>query len=279
MVSIGQGGGHNGNGGRGTRNKALDIKSKLIRPSPGKSPLATLNKSLAPTPSTVINPDTTPVSRRIDELNVHPEDEDYDYDSAPTLDIKNKSNKPILNKSLAPTSSPVINPDTTPDSGASMFESETGEEEPIEKDKDKDKDKEKTTKKPIPNYAVGQDDEVPGLDWSEEDYSYEETNTASGTSSAPTLDIKNKSNKPKLNKNKALTSSTVIKPASAPESGGSMFESETGEEEPKDKAKGKRLPGAHFKLSKNVCLFYLALHFQVKTTRRRRNRPSILEKK
>ena len=177
MVSIGQGGGHNGNGGRGARNKALDIKSKLIRPSPGKSPLATLNKSLAPTPSTVINPDTTPVSRRIDELNVHPEDEDYDYDSAPTLDIKNKSNKP------------------------------------------------------------------------------------------------------KLNKNKALTSSTVIKPASAPESGGSMFESETGEEEPKDKAKGKRLPGAHFKLSKNVCLFYLALHFQVKTTRRRRNRPSILEKK
>ena len=176
MVSIGQGGGHNGNGGRGARNKALDIKSKLIRPSPGKSPLATLNKSLAPTPSTVINPDTTPVSRRIDELNVHPEDEDYDYDSAPTLDIKNKSNKPILNKSLAPTSSPVINPDTTPDSGGSMFESETGEEEPD----DKDKDKENTTKKEMPNYAQ-EEGEVPGRDWTEEEYSDEETTTASAT--------------------------------------------------------------------------------------------------
>ena len=137
MVSIGQGGGHDGNGGRGTRNKALDIKSKLIRPSPGKSPLATLNKSLAPTPSTVINPDTTPVSRRIDELNVHPEDEDYDYDSAPTLDIKNKSNKPILNKSLASSSSTVVKPASAPESGDSMFESETGEEEPTDKDKGK----------------------------------------------------------------------------------------------------------------------------------------------
>ena len=78
---------------------------------------------------------------------------------------------------------------------------------------------------------------------------------------------KNKSNKPKtFNKSLSQTSSTVVNPASAPESGGSMFESETGEEEPIDKDKGKRFPGAHFKLSKNFCLFYLALHFQVKTT-------------
>jgi len=172
LVSIGQGGGHNGNGGRGTRNKALDIKSKLIRSSPGKSPLATLNKSLSPTPST------------------------------------------------------VINPDTTPDSGGSMFESETGEEEP--KDKDKDKDKEKTTKKPMLNYAM-EEDEL-NVHPEDEDYDYD---------SAPTLDIKNKSNKPILNKSLASSSSTVVKPASAPESGGSMFESETGEEEPKDKDKGK----------------------------------------
>ena len=48
--------------------------------------------------------------------------------------------------------------------------------------------------------------------------------------------------------------------------GGSMFESETGEEEPKDKDKGKRLPVAHIKLSNNFCLLYVAFHLQVKTT-------------
>ena len=104
--------------------------------------------------------------------------------------------------------------------------------------------------------------------------------TPKNKSSAPTLDIKNKIIKPKtLNKSLVPNSPSVVNPDTTPESGGSMFESETDEEEPKDKDKGKRLPGAHFKLSKNVCLFYLALHFQVKTTRRRRNRPSILEKK
>ena len=200
MVKTGRGGGLEGNGGQGTRNKALD--TGIFRPL-GPKKAQTLNKSLAP-----------------------------------TLDIKKKINKPkTVNKSLVPNSPSVINPASTPDSGGSMFESETGEEEPD--DKDKPKDKEKTTKKPIPIYAM-EEGEVPG-DWSEEDYSYEETNTASAK---------------KAPKNKSLTpiSSSVVNPASAPESGGSMFESETGEEEPKDKDKGKRLPAAHFKLSNNFCL-------------------------
>ena len=180
MVKTGRGGGLEGNGGQGTRNKALD--TGVFRP---------------------LRPKKAPTS----------------------------------NKSLAPNSPSVVNQASTPDSGGSMFESETGEEEPD--DKDKPKDKEKTTKKPIPIYAM-EEGEVPG-DWSEEDYSYEETNTASAK---------------KAPKNKSLTpiSSSVVNPASAPESGGSMFESETGEEEPKDKDKGKRLPAAHFKLSNNFCL-------------------------
>ena len=143
---------------------------------------------------------------------------------------------PTSNKSLAPNSPSVVNQASTPDSGGSMFESETGEEEPDDKDKPKDKDK--TTKKPMPNYAQ-EEGEVPGLDWTDEDYSYEETATASAKK-APN----NKSFAKTLNKSLTPTSS-VVNPASGPESGGSMFESETGEEEPKDKEKdkGKRLHG------------------------------------
>ena len=82
--------------------------------------------------------------------------------------------------------------------------------------------------------------------------------TPKNKSSAPTLDIKNKIIKPKtLNKSLVPNSPSVVNPDTTPESGGSMFESETGEEEPKDK--GKRLPGAHFKLSKNVCLCFILL--------------------
>ena len=129
MVKTGRGGGLEGNGGQGTRNKALD--TGIFRPL-GPKKAQTLNKSLTP-----------------------------------TLDIKKKINKPkTVNKSLVPNSPSVINPASTPDSGGSMFESETGEEEPD--DKDKPKDKEKTTKKPIPIYAM-EEGEVPG-DWSEEDY-------------------------------------------------------------------------------------------------------------
>ena len=134
LVKTGRGGGLEGNGGQGTRNRALDIKNESIKPK-----ITPKNKS-----------------------------------SAPTLDIKNKIIKPkTLNKSLVPK-----NPDTIPDSGGSMFESETGEEEP--KDKDKDKGKENTTKKEMPNYAQ-EEGEVPGRDWTEEEYSYEDTTTASAT--------------------------------------------------------------------------------------------------
>ena len=134
MVKTGRDGGLKGSEGPGMRNRALDIKNESIKPKLA----STLNKSLAR-----------------------------------TLDIKNNSIKPkTSNKSLAPTSPSVVKPDTTPDSGGLMFESETGEEEP--------KDKEKTTKKAMPNYAM-EEDEVPGRDWTEEEYSYEDTTTVSAT--------------------------------------------------------------------------------------------------